>query len=77
MNEHLVINLNFIHTFGANICKNDHLFISHYHDPEDGFNNLEEGSEWIDDDRASLDSVVRRSIAQNEHRVALFAQEVD
>ncbi|KAK0507808.1 hypothetical protein JMJ35_009697 [Cladonia borealis] len=44
---------------------NDHIFISHYHDPEDGFANLEEGSEWIEDDRASLSSVVHRSVTQN------------
>ncbi|KAI9878614.1 MAG: hypothetical protein M1830_000381 [Pleopsidium flavum] len=40
---------------------NDQIFISHYHDPEDGFPNLEEGSEWLVDDGASTSSVVRKS----------------
>jgi len=42
---------------------NDHIFISHHHDVEDGFTNLEESSEWIEDDRASSSSVVHRSVA--------------
>ena len=49
----------------TDVFQNDHIFISHYHDPEDGFANLEEGSEWVEDDRASLSSVVHRSVAQN------------
>lgn len=40
---------------------NDHLFLSHYHDPNDGYANLEEGSDWIEDDRASMNSVVHRT----------------
>ena len=52
----------YLHT---HVFQNDHIFISHYHDPEDGFANLEEGSEWVEDDRASLSSVVHRSVAQN------------
>ncbi|KAL9061939.1 MAG: hypothetical protein Q9206_000202 [Seirophora lacunosa] len=40
----------------------DHLFMSHYHDPEDGFVNLEAASEWIEDDRSSSSSVVRKSV---------------
>ena len=39
------------------------MFISHYHNPEDGFPNLEEGTAWILDDQASESSVVRRSVA--------------
>ena len=39
------------------------MFISHYHHPEDGFPNLEEGTAWIMDDQASESSVVRRSVA--------------
>ncbi|MCJ1303069.1 hypothetical protein MMC08_005876 [Hypocenomyce scalaris] len=42
---------------------NDHVFISHYHDLEDGFPNLEEGPEWVEDDQASLSSVVHKSVA--------------
>lgn len=44
--------------FSTNGFKNDHLFISHYHDPDDGFANLEEESARIEDDRASESSVV-------------------
>lgn len=44
--------------YRTNSFKNDHLFISHYHDPNDGFANLEEESVWIEDDRASEKSVV-------------------
>ena len=35
--------------------------MSHTHDPEDGFANLENSSEWIEDDRSSSSSVVRKS----------------
>ncbi|KAL9131803.1 MAG: hypothetical protein Q9217_000330 [Psora testacea] len=42
--------------------ENDHIFISHYHNPEDGFPNLADTYEWMDDDRASMSSVVHRSI---------------
>ncbi|KAF6222159.1 hypothetical protein HO133_001245 [Letharia lupina] len=42
----------------------DHIFISHYHSQEDGFANLEEASEWIEDDHASVSSVIHRSSAQ-------------
>ncbi|KAI4140946.1 MAG: hypothetical protein L6R39_005582 [Caloplaca ligustica] len=40
----------------------DHIFISHYHDPEGGFANLEAASNWIEDDRSSSSSVVRKSV---------------
>jgi hypothetical protein len=56
--------------------QNDHIFISHYHDPEDGFANLEEASEWIEDDSASQSSVVHRSIARPPYREPLFDSEV-
>lgn len=45
--------------------QSDHLFISHYHGREDGFPNLDEASEWIEDDQASLSSVVHRSTVQD------------
>lgn len=35
---------------------NDHMFMSHFHDPEDGFPNLEE----LDNDNDSISSVVRK-----------------
>ena len=53
------------------------MFISHYHDLEDGFSNLEEGSEWIEDDQASVSSVVHRSTVQSSiGRASLFASDV-
>lgn len=36
---------------------NDHIFMSHFHDPEDGFANMEE----VDDDGKSVSSVVRKT----------------
>ncbi|MCJ1411266.1 hypothetical protein MMC19_005354 [Ptychographa xylographoides] len=54
---------------------NDHIFLSHYHDPEDGFANLEEGTEWIEDDRASQSSVVHRSIVKESIQKPLFSAE--
>ncbi|KAL8735990.1 MAG: hypothetical protein Q9166_000552 [cf. Caloplaca sp. 2 TL-2023] len=43
---------------------NDHIFLSHYHDLEDGFPNLENAPELIEDDRSSSSSVVRNSVIQ-------------
>ncbi|KAI4132649.1 MAG: hypothetical protein LQ338_000589 [Usnochroma carphineum] len=40
----------------------DHIFMSHYHDPEDGFANLEAASELIADDGSSSSSVVRKPV---------------
>ncbi|MCJ1402297.1 hypothetical protein MMC11_005517 [Xylographa trunciseda] len=54
---------------------NDHIFLSHYHDPEDGFANIEEGSEWVEDDRASLSSVVHRSVTRGPEKEPLFGLE--
>lgn len=36
--------------------------MSHYHDPEDGFANLEAASELIADDGSSSSSVVRKPV---------------
>lgn len=44
--------------------QNDHIFLSHSHDIEDGFINLENASEVIEDDRSSSSSVVHKSIPQ-------------
>jgi hypothetical protein len=46
---------------------NDHMFISHFHGPEDGFPNLEE----IYDDVNSISSVVRRSPGQDRGALLL------
>ena len=45
---------------------NDHMFISHFHDPEDGFPNLEE----LDDDGDSISSVVRKKAINDQIKVA-------
>ncbi|MCJ1256161.1 hypothetical protein MMC24_003981 [Lignoscripta atroalba] len=54
---------------------NDHMFLSHYHSPEDGFANLEEGSEWVEDERASISSVVHRSVMKGSLREPVVSKE--
>ncbi|KAL8929101.1 MAG: hypothetical protein Q9172_000644 [Xanthocarpia lactea] len=49
---------------GLNKHLNHHIFLSHFHDLEDGFPNLENAFEWIEDDRSSSSSVVRKSVLQ-------------
>ncbi|KAL8698636.1 MAG: hypothetical protein Q9201_006459 [Fulgogasparrea decipioides] len=57
---------------------NDHIFLSHYHDLEDGFTNLESASEWIEDDRSSSSSVVRKTVIQTqENRVERTISDAD
>jgi hypothetical protein len=41
--------------------KIDHLIISHYHDPEDGYAYLEDDDGWHSDGQGSLSSVVHRT----------------
>ena len=50
--------------------------MSHYHDSQDGFANLEEGSEWVEDDRASLSSVVHKSAVKGSTRDPLVSSKV-
>ncbi|KAK2780002.1 hypothetical protein FQN52_002302 [Onygenales sp. PD_12] len=38
----------------------DHFFISYYHDPQDGFPNLEDDTGWFSDDQGSMSSVVHK-----------------
>ena len=52
------------------------MFLSHFHDPEDGFANLEEGSEWVEDDKGSSSSVVHKTAAQARQHGAVFEPEV-
>ena len=52
------------------------MFICHHHDPEDGFPNLEEGTEWIEDDQASQSSVVHKSVAKGSSLNPIVPQEV-
>lgn len=69
-----------IDCYPADLSENDYIFISHYHDAGDGFVNLEEASEWIEDDLASLSSVVHRSAVPQSFLLASrphhFTQEV-
>ncbi|GFF26307.1 hypothetical protein IFM46972_01735 [Aspergillus udagawae] len=43
---------------------NDHLILSHFHDPTDGYVHLEENTDWLSDGQLSTSSVVRKSDAQ-------------
>lgn len=42
------------------------MFISHYHEAQDGFPNLEEASEWSEGEQTSLFPAVHRSAAENK-----------
>lgn len=39
--------------------QNDHLYISHFHSPGDGYTYLEEGDGWLSDGQLSGSSVIR------------------
>lgn len=55
---------------------NDHMFISHFHEPEDGFPNLED----MYDDGKSISSVVKKSPAIELHEsldARISAQEIE
>ncbi|RHZ66468.1 uncharacterized protein CDV56_101686 [Aspergillus thermomutatus] len=39
---------------------NDHLILSHFHDPTDGYVHLEENTDWLSDGQLSASSVVRK-----------------
>ncbi|KAI4290235.1 MAG: hypothetical protein L6R35_000488 [Caloplaca aegaea] len=67
-------------TSGPSLNKHliDHLFMSHRHDPEAGFVNLETASEWVEDDRSSSSSVVRKSeVPRSMHSVERTFTETD
>ncbi|KAK8189354.1 uncharacterized protein BKA78DRAFT_332437 [Phyllosticta capitalensis] len=49
----------------------DQIFISHYHQPEDGLPNLEDAG-YVDDDAASLASVVRPSTSKEGRKALSF-----
>ncbi|KAL9116944.1 MAG: hypothetical protein Q9187_006523 [Circinaria calcarea] len=61
---------------GGDFSKNDLIFISHFHNPEDGFANLEESSQWVEDDRASLSSVVHKTVVQGTSREPVLPSEL-
>jgi len=43
------------------LSQNDHIYLSHYHDPEEGYPNLEQSSDWLQDEHDSIPSVIHRS----------------
>ncbi|PYH54134.1 uncharacterized protein BO96DRAFT_343578 [Aspergillus niger CBS 101883] len=43
---------------------NDYLFISHFHDTEDGYVYLEENNDWLSDGQLSASSVIHKPEAQ-------------
>lgn len=53
---------------------NDHFFLAHWHDPEDGFANLEDVEDGSEDDTASAGSVVKK--AAFEDTEALISETV-
>jgi hypothetical protein len=62
LNKHLVRSMNIMQVPGLPL-EADHIFISHYHHPEDGFPNLEEiDAEAHSDDQSSTSSVVRKTV---------------
>ncbi|KAI4279321.1 MAG: hypothetical protein LQ337_000352 [Flavoplaca oasis] len=53
---------------------NDHIFLSHTHDPEDGFANLENSSEWIEDDRSSSSSVDIQALVEQSRNTKVTSE---
>ncbi|RMJ22318.1 hypothetical protein PHISP_06815 [Aspergillus sp. HF37] len=47
---------------------NDHLFISHFHGPDDGYTYLEEGGGWLSDEKLSASSVLKKPDIQMEKK---------
>lgn len=55
------------------ISQNDYIFASYYHDPQTGFANLDESSEWISDVHSSS-SVIRHTPSRSSS--AFITQQV-
>jgi hypothetical protein len=53
---------------GLNTHLNDHLFISHFHDPKDGYTYLEDGNDWLSDGQ-SISSVVHKPASKQHAKV--------
>ncbi|RJE18874.1 hypothetical protein PHISCL_08790 [Aspergillus sclerotialis] len=55
---------------------NDHLFISHFHDPNDGFAYLEEGNDWLSDGQSGSSIVHKKKYPKvNAEALASFSNE--
>lgn len=63
---HLVgLHIGGVYIFTDTDClQNDHLFISHYHDPSNGYTYLEDGDDWLSDGQMSTSSVIRKPPAK-------------
>jgi hypothetical protein len=62
------------HLYGAETSKNDRIFISHRHDVEDGFPNLEDiGDSYMWDEQDSSYS----NLQQSEHKARTSARFID
>lgn len=48
--------------------QNDHLFISHFHDPKDGYTYVEDGNDWLSDGQ-SISSVVHKPASKQHAKV--------
>ncbi|KAL3432444.1 hypothetical protein BDV09DRAFT_197743 [Aspergillus tetrazonus] len=53
-----------------NVHLNDTLFISHFHDSEDGYVYLED-DDWMSEGHASMSSVVHRPITRDSHHTSI------
>ena len=54
---------------------NDFLFISHFHGIDEGFPNVEESSGWVEDDKASISSVVHKTAPKAASVSPIFSNE--
>ena len=58
------------------IFQNDRIFISHFHDVQDGLANLEESSEWTEDDRMSASSILHKTSRRSGFLESFFSRNV-
>lgn len=56
--------LMYICLHGLTELQNDHLFISHFHEPKDGYAYLEDGNDWYSDGQLSSSSVIHKPANQ-------------
>lgn len=56
--------------------QNDHLFISHFHEPKNGYTYLEDGNDWYSDGQLSSSSVIHRPANQTLKQHAKIPQPV-
>ncbi|KAI9928106.1 hypothetical protein ASPWEDRAFT_170896 [Aspergillus wentii DTO 134E9] len=59
-----------------NMHLNEHLFISHFHGPGDGYAHLEDGNGWLSDGQMSASSVVHKPETQGQKSSGRVDQEL-